>query len=115
MGLRAVVDDDIPVAGGVYTAFMFKDKAILWNELPVNTEGGPLEFDRKPRQGHGGGVTEMVGRRHFVPHVPSTRFLDASSAGEFATDVELALAANWDRTASSVKHMTFIALKTTES
>lgn len=115
MGLRAVVDDDIPVAGGVYTAFMFKDQAILWNELPVNTEGGPLEFDRKPRQGHGGGVTEMVGRRHFVPHVPGTRFLDASSAGEFATDAELALAANWDRTASSVKHMTFIALKTTEA
>ncbi|MES0068742.1 hypothetical protein NKJ73_23490 [Mesorhizobium sp. M0074] len=64
---------------------------------------------------HGGGVTEMVGRRHFVPHVPGTRFLDASSAGEFATDAELALAANWDRTASSVKHMTFIALKTTEA
>ncbi|WP_192180058.1 Coat protein [Mesorhizobium amorphae] len=115
MGLRCVVDDDIPVAAGVYTAFMFKDKAILWNELPVNTEGGPLEFDRKPRQGHGGGVTEMVGRRHFVPHVPGTRFLDAASAGEFATDAELALAANWDRTASSVKNMTFIALKTTEA
>ncbi|TIQ02446.1 MAG: Coat protein, partial [Mesorhizobium sp.] len=51
----------------------------------------------------------------FVPHVPGTRFLDASSAGEFATDAELALAANWDRTASSVKNMTFIALKTTEA
>ncbi|TJW74232.1 MAG: Coat protein [Mesorhizobium sp.] len=115
MGLRCVVDDDIPVAAGVYTAFMFKDKAILWNELPVNSEGGPLEFDRKPRQGHGGGVTEMVGRRHFVAHVPGTRFLDASTAGEFATDAELALAANWDRTASSVKNMSFIALKTTEA
>ena len=57
----------------------------------------------------------MVGRRHFVPHVPGTRFLDASSAGEFATDAELALAANWDRTASSVKNMTFIALKTSEA
>ncbi|WP_292083866.1 Coat protein [Mesorhizobium sp.] len=74
MGLRCVVDDDIPVAAGVYTAFMFKDKAILWNELPVNSEGGPLEFDRKPRQGHGGGVTEMVGRRHFVAHVPARAF-----------------------------------------
>jgi len=115
MGLRCVVDDDIPVAGGVYTAFMFKDKAILWNELPVSSEGGPLEFDRKPRQGHGGGVTEMVGRRHFVAHVPGTRFLDASTVGEFATDAELALAVNWDRTASSVKNMSFIALKTTEA
>jgi len=115
MGLRVVVDDDIPQSGGVYTAFMFKDRAIMWNELPVNTEGGPLEFDRKPRQARGGGVTEMVSRRHFVPHVPGTRFLDASTAGEFGTDAELALAANWDRTATSLKNMTFLALKTTEA
>lgn len=114
-GLRVIVDDDIPVAANVYTSFMFKDKAIMWNELPVNTEGGPVEFDRKPRQAHGGGVTEMVSRRHFVPHVPGTRFLDASTAGEFATDAEYALAANWSRTATSVKSMTFIAVKTTEA
>lgn len=115
MGLRVVVDDDIPVSTGEYTAFMFKPRAIMWNELPVNTDGGPLEFDRKPKLAHGGGITEMVARRHFVPHVPGTRWLDASTAGEFATDAELALAANWDRTATSVKNMTFIALKTTEA
>lgn len=115
MGLRCIVDDDIPVATNEYTAFMFKRNAIMWNELPVDTEGGPLEFDRKPRAGHGGGVTEMVARRHFVPHVPGTRFLDASTAGEFATDAELALAANWDRTATDKKSMTFIAVKTTEA
>lgn len=115
MGLRCVVDDDIPVSSTEYTAFLFKPRAIMWNELPVNTEGGPLERDRKPRQGHGGGVTELVSRRHFVPHVPGTRWLDGSTAGEFATDAELALAANWDRTATSVKNMTFIAVKTTEA
>lgn len=115
MGLRVIVDDDIPVSTNEYTAFMFKNRAIMWNELPVGTEGGPLEFDRKPRQGHGGGVTEMVSRRHFVPHVPGTRWLDASTAGEFATDAELALAANWDRTATSVKSMSFIAVRTTET
>lgn len=115
MGLRVVVDDDIPVSTGEYTAFMCKDRAIMWNELPVNTEGGPLEFDRKPKLGHGGGLTEMVARRHVVPHIPGTRWLDGSTAGEFATDAELALAANWDRTATSVKNMTFIALKTTEA
>jgi hypothetical protein len=115
MNLRTIVDDDIPVSGSTYTSFMLKRNAIMWNELPVVTEGGPLEFDRKPRQGHGGGVTEMVARRHMVPHVPGTRFLDASTAGEFATDAELALAANWDRTASSVKNMTFVAVRTDES
>ncbi|WP_352878477.1 hypothetical protein [Mesorhizobium sp. M0959] len=38
-----------------------------------------------------------------------------SDLARYTTDAELALAANWDRTASSVKHMTFIALKTTEA
>jgi hypothetical protein len=115
MGFRAIADDDLPVSGGEYTSFLMKLKAVQWNELPVNTEGGPLEKDRKPRQGHGAGVTELVSRRHFVPHVPGTRFLDASTAGEFASDAELALAANWDRTATSVKSMTFVAVKTTEA
>lgn len=115
MGLRVLVDDDIPVSTNEYTAFMFKPRAIMWSELPVNTEGGPLERDRKPRQAHGAGVTELVSRRHFVSHVPGTRWLDASTAGEFATDAELALAANWDRTVTSKKSMTFVALKTTEA
>jgi hypothetical protein len=114
MGLRVLVDDDIPVSTGEYTAFMFKDRAVMWNELPVATEGGPLEFDRKPRQAHGGGVTEMVSRRHFVPHTQGFKWMDASTAGEFATDAELALAVNWDRTATSVKNTAFLALKTTE-
>jgi len=114
MGLRVLVDDDIPVSTGEYTAFMFKDRAVMWNELPVSTEGGPLEFDRKPRQAHGGGVTEMVSRRHFVPHTQGFRWMDASTAGEFATDAELALAVNWDRTTTSVKNTAFIAIKTTE-
>lgn len=35
--------------------------------------------------------------------------------GEFANDAERALAANWDCTASSVKNMTYIGLKTTEA
>ncbi|MBL8578086.1 MAG: Coat protein [Mesorhizobium sp.] len=115
MGFRCVADDDLPIATSKYTSFLMKQRAVQWNELPVTGDGGPLEFDRKPRQGHGGGVTEMVGRRHVVPHVPGTRFLDASTAGEFATDAELALAANWDRTASSVKSMTFVAVRTTEA
>jgi hypothetical protein len=114
-GLRCIVDDDIPVSTNEYTAFMFKPQAIMWNELPVGLEGGPLEFDRQPKLGHGGGITEIVSRRHFVPHSTGFRWLDASTAGEFATDAELALAANWDRTATSVKSTRFVALKTTEA
>lgn len=115
MGLRCVVDDDIPVSTNEYTAFLLKPNAIMWNELPVTLEGGPLEFDRKPRQGHGGGVTEMVARRHFVIHTPGFRWLDASTAGEFATDAELATAANWNAVYSSIKTTKFVAVRTTET
>lgn len=115
MGLRVLIDDGLPIATNVYTAYLFKPRAILFEEMPMNTEGGPVEFDRKPRQAHGGGVTEMVARRHFVMHPRGWRWLGASVAGEFPTDAELRLAANWDRTLSSVKNVGFVALRTTEA
>ena len=65
--------------------------------------------------GHGGGITEMVSRRHFVAHTPGFRWLDASTAGEFATDAELALAANWNAVYSSIKSTKFVAIRTTEA
>jgi len=113
-GLRVLVDDGLPVTANEYTSFIFKPKAVHYEEMPVNTEGGPVELDRKPRQAHGGGVTEMVSRRHFVIHPRGFRWLDASTAGEFATDAELALAANWDNTSTSIKTIRFVALKTTQ-
>lgn len=117
-GLRVIVDDGIPAgtpSGGntEFTAFMFKGRAIMWAELPVNTDGGPLEFDRKPRAGHGGGMTETVARRHFVPHVRGFTYI-GTPADEFATDTELATATSWDRATASKKNVGLIAIRTTE-
>lgn len=113
-GLRVVTDDDLAPTGNVYTSYMFKHNAIHWAELPVNTDGGPLEFDRKPRAGHGGGMTETVGRRHFVPHVKGFTFKGVP-AGKFATDTELSAAASWDRATLIKKNVPFVAIKTTET
>lgn len=117
-GLRVITDDDIPFVAGTgnkeFTAFMFKQRAVHWAELPVNTEGGPLEFDRKPRAGHGGGMTETVARRHFVPHVKGMTYV-GTPADEFASDTELAAATSWDRATSDKKNIGFIALRTTEA
>lgn len=112
-GLRVIVDDDIPVTSNEYTAFMFAQKAVHWAELPVGLEGGPLEVDRKPRAGHGGGVTEVVSRRHFVPHVKGFTYI-GTPADEFPTDTELATATSWDRATADKKNVPFIALRTTE-
>lgn len=112
-GLRVITDDDIPVTSNEYTAYMFKDRAIHWAELPVMLEGGPLEFDRKPRAGHGAGVTELVSRRHFVPHVKAFSFT-GTPAGRFATDAELGTATSWNRTTQYKKNAPFVAIRTTE-
>jgi hypothetical protein len=119
MGLRCIVDDGITgTSGGAnlteYTAYMFKPRAIHWAELPVDTDGGPLEFDRKPRAGHGGGMTETVGRRHFVPHVKGMT-LTGTPAGKFATDAEYRTDAFWARATADKKNIGFVALRTTES
>jgi hypothetical protein len=114
-GLRVLVDDGITVTGGTeYNAVMFKPGAVVYDELPVNTEGGPIEYDRKPRLAHGGGVTEVVARRQFIMHPRGFDWLHASVAGVFPTDAELATAANWNRTATSVKSTGFVFLRTTE-
>lgn len=115
-GMRAIVDDGITVTGSTeYNAILFKRGAVVYDELPVNTEGGPLEMDRKPRQAHGGGVTEVVARRHFIMHPRGFDWLHASVAGVFPTDTELAAGANWNRTATSVKSTGFVFIRTTET
>jgi hypothetical protein len=115
-GLRAIVDDGITVTGSnEYNAILFKRGAVVYDELPVNTEGGPIETDRRPRQAHGGGVTELVARRHMIIHPRGFDWLHGSVAGVFPTDTELAAAANWNRTATSIKNTGFVFLRTTES
>lgn len=120
-GLRVITDDDIPgVVSGTgstrtttYTGYMFSQRAIIWNELPVTLEGGPIEPDRNPRAGHGAGTTWVVARRHFVPHVRGMTYI-GTPADEFASDAELAQAASWNRATLDKRNIGFIALRTTE-
>lgn len=115
-GLRVLVDDGVTKTGSnEYNAFLFKKGAIVYDEIPVTTEGGPVEMDRKPRQAHGGGVTEMVARRQFIMHPRGFDWLHASVAGVFPTDAELAAAANWNRTVTDLKNTGIVWLRTTET
>lgn len=118
-GLRVITDDDIPMGtpasgSAEFTAYMMTQRAIHWAELPVNTDGGPLEFDRKPRAGHGGGMTETVGRRHFVPHIAGMSYI-GTPADDFASDAELGTATSWDRATDSKKRIGIVAIRTTET
>lgn len=109
LGKRVIVDDTCPrVAGGtsgyVYTSYLFAQGAVGRGEgqAPV-----PVETARDALQGD----DILIHRRHFLLHVRGIAFQNASVAGNFPTNAELALATNWDRVYPQ-KTIRVVALRT---
>lgn len=90
MEKRVIVDDGMPVAGGVYSTYLFGAGAIAKGNgaAPV-----PTETDRDSLQGD----DILINRQHFILHPRGVAFQAASVAGSSATNAELATAANWIR------------------
>lgn len=90
MEKRVIVDDSMPVAGGVYSTYLFGAGAIAKGNgaAPV-----PTETDRDSLQGD----DILINRQHFILHPRGVAFQAASVAGSSATNAELATAANWIR------------------
>lgn len=90
MGYRVIVDDGCPVAGGVYTTYLFGQGAIgLGNgSAPV-----PTETDRDSLAGD----DILINRRHFLLHPRGIAFTNAAVAGSSPTNAELATIGNWNR------------------
>ena len=98
MGRRVIVDDGMPVeAGGtsgfVYTSMLFGEGAIGYGEgSPLN----PVETDREPLQGNGGGVDILIERKSWLIH-PFGFAVNATPAADSFSLTELRTAATWDR------------------
>ena len=90
MEKRVIVDDGMPVAGGVYSTYLFGAGAIAKGKgaAPV-----PTETDRDSLQGD----DILINRQHFILHPRGVAFQAASVAGSSATNAELATASNWVR------------------
>ena len=90
MEKRVIVDDGMPVSGGVYSTYLFGAGAIAKGNgaAPV-----PTETDRDSLQGD----DILINRQHFILHPRGVAFQAASVAGSSATNAELATAANWTR------------------
>ena len=90
MEKRVIVDDGMPVSGGVYSTYLFGAGAIAKGNgaAPV-----PTETDRDSLQGD----DILINRQHFILHPRGVAFQSASVAGSSATNAELATAANWVR------------------
>ena len=88
MGKQVIVDDSMPVSGGVYRTYLFGQGAVGYGEgnPPV-----PVETGRDVLQGD----SILVNRKHFVLH-PRGIAWKGTPTGVSPTNTELETAANWE-------------------
>jgi len=115
LGYRVVKDDGTKTITGSnrteYVTYLVGRGAMCWNEAPTSPSPS-IEVDRKPEQGNGFGVDILYSRRQFVLHPYGIKWADGSVAGEFPTNAELALAANWSRVYAERKQIPLAFLVT---
>ena len=101
LGYQVIVDDQCRVVQGttntsryLYTTYLVAPGAIAWAESPVAI---PVETKSYPEQGNGMGSETLFTRRQYLMHPYGFKWTDASRAGQFPTNAECQMAANWTR------------------
>ena len=114
MGYKMIVDDGCPVVQGttntaryLYTSYLLGEGAFGWAEAPVAI---PVETFRHPEQGNGMGVEDLWTRRQYLMSPMGVKWTDSSRAGQFPTDAENQMAANWLRIFPERKQVRMAAL-----
>ena len=107
-GKRVIVDDGCPVAGGVYTTYLFGSGAIaLGNGNPAGFV--PTETDRAKRKSSG--VDYLINRRTNILHPRGIAFTSASvEKTEGPSRAELADPQNW-KLVYEAKQIRIVAFK----
>lgn len=98
MDYRVHVSDRTTVVQGdnqvMYHSYLLGADTLGWAESAV---AKPVETKNEPGAADGMGVEELWTRRQIVCHPYGIKFTDTSVVGEFPTNAELRLAANWSR------------------
>jgi hypothetical protein len=89
LGRRVIADDGAPVAGGIYTTYLFGAGAIGYAEGSYPT---PTETERDALAG----VDRLANRRRFIFHPRGVAWI-GTSAGQTPNNVELGTGASWTR------------------
>lgn len=105
MGKVVIVDDSMPViANGTtgendYISILFGTEVVGYG---MGDDLVPVEIDREPTKGHGGGRETLIEREIMLLHCLGHTNLNATASGNsgFQTLADLQLAANWARTHS---------------
>jgi len=113
MDWRVMTSDRCPAVAGTnrttYHTYMFGSDAIGWAERAVQK---PVEVDTEPSAGDGMGSETLYTRRQVAIHPYGIKWTDTTVAGEFPTNAELQLAANWDRVYAERKQLPMALLLT---
>lgn len=113
MDWRVQVSDKCPAVAGTnrttYWSMLFGADALGWAESPV---AKPVEVDPVPSSGDGMGAEILYTRRQVAIHPYGIKWTDTTVSGEFPTNAELMLAANWDRVYAERKQLPLALLQT---
>jgi hypothetical protein len=77
-----------------YHTYLFGQDALGWAENPP---AKPVGIEEDESAGDGAGVETLWTRRQFAIHPYGIKWTETAVSGEFPTNAELKLAANWDR------------------
>ena len=109
-GLGILIDDGLPVTTGTYTTVLFGAGAFGYGMSEPRIAAG-TEIENIPSAGNGGGQQVLHSRANLAIHPLGYQWKETSVAGDSPTTAELATATNWDRVATSRKHVPLAFLK----
>ncbi|WP_449106325.1 phage coat protein [Pseudomonas mohnii] len=95
-GLAVILDDSVPLSGGIYTCPLFGPGAVGYGVAdPTVAEG--TEVENLPSAGNGGGQQVLHSRINTAVHPAGFAWVEGTIAGNSPTLAEIAGAAHWDR------------------
>ncbi len=115
LGREVIIDDAMPVSSGVYESWLFGAGAF---RLGVGSPKVPVEIDRKPEAGNGGGEERLHSRVEWCIHPVGHRYIGTAPSGGPANTSSsnmLAAAGSWSRTFPERKQIKIARLITRES
>lgn len=115
LGREVIVDDGMPAASGVYETWLFGRGAL---RLGMGSPKVPVEVDRSPEAGNGGGVETLYSRTEWCLHPVGHKYAGTAAKGgpsNASTSNNLAHAASWARVYSERKQIKIARLITRES
>ncbi|NET72101.1 MAG: hypothetical protein F6K62_14540 [Sphaerospermopsis sp. SIO1G2] len=111
LGLMVIVDDSLPNAGGIFDTWLFGSGALRFGQSSPRV---PVEIERKPEAGNGGGQELLFNRTQWSIHPTGFAYVGAATGGG-PTNATLAAAASWDRVYPERKQIKIARLITRES